>query len=419
MEKQNLFYEGRKASKSRWFDDYALLDQMMRRFVQIGTLRVIDAFGRQHVYKATEQPSVTIRLTDAHLHRALLFNPELRAGEAYMNETMIFQDGTLRDFLLLYVLNRNNLRAHPLQQAVRKTYKMLRRLHQRNPIGRSKANVGHHYDLSNELYRLFLDKELNYSCAFFATPEDSLEAAQKNKLRLIASKLLLRPGLKVLDIGSGWGALAIHLAKEHGVQVTGVTLSAEQHKLAIERARQSGLADCINFEIKDYREVSGKFDRIVSVGMFEHVGISNYREFFTKISELLENSGVALLHSIGRMGGPGFTNPWIQKYIFPGASSPALSETVTEIEKAKLWITDVEILRLHYADTLRAWDDRFQANRNRAAELLSERFCRMWEFYLIVSEFSFRYRQHMVFQIQMTKAVDSIPRDRSYRGSIL
>lgn len=403
---------------NRWFDEFTLLDQMMRRFVKIGTLRIIDAFGREHVYKATAQPSVTVRLTDARLHRALLLNPELRAGEAYMDETMVFQDGSLRDFLLLYVLNRNNLRSHPLQQAVRSAYKTLRHLHQRNPIGRAKANVGHHYDLSNELYTLFLDEDLNYSCAFFATPDDTIETAQQNKLHLIASKLLLRPGLKVLDIGSGWGALAMYLAEAHDVQVTGVTLSAEQHSLAVERARQRGLADRVDFQIRDYREVTGKFDRIVSVGMFEHVGVGHYREFFTKIHELLEDSGVALLHSIGRMSGPGFTNPWIQKYIFPGASSPALSETVAEIEKARLWITDVEILRLHYADTLRAWENRFQANRKRAAELLGERFCRMWEFYLIVSEFSFRYGQHMVFQIQLSKAVDAVPRDRSYRGSI-
>ena len=345
---------------SHWFDDFTLLDQMMRRFVQVGTLRIIDAFDRQHVYKATEQPSVTVKLNDVRLHRALLLNPELRAGEAYMDETMVFQDGTLRDFLLLYVLNRNNLRSHPVQQLVRTAYKTLRRLHQHNPISRAKTNVGHHYDLSNELYSLFLDADLNYSCAFFASPEDTIETAQQAKLRLVASKLLLRPGLKVLDIGSGWGALAMHLAKQHDVKVTGVTLSEEQHKFAVERARQLGLSDRVNFEIRDYREVEGKFDRIVSVGMFEHVGVGYYREFFDKLYELLEESGVALLHSIGRMSGPGSTNPWIQKYIFPGASSPALSETVAEIEKAKLWITEVEILRLHYADTLRAWRTDFK-----------------------------------------------------------
>jgi cyclopropane-fatty-acyl-phospholipid synthase len=402
---------------NRWFNDFALLDNLMRRFVKIGTLRIIDAFGRLHVYAATSEPSVTVKLTDARLHRALLLNPELRAGEAYMDETLVFEQGTLRDFLQLYALNGKNLRSHPLQKAVRKTYKALRHFHQRNPIARSKANVGHHYDLSNELYTLFLDEGLNYSCAFFDSANDTIETAQQNKLRLVASKLLLRPGLKVLDIGSGWGALAMHLAEEHKVEVTGITLSAEQHALAAERARMRGLSGRVNFEIKDYREVRGKFDRIVSVGMFEHVGVTHYGEFFSKISELLEDSGVALLHSIGRMGGPGPTNSWIRKYIFPGASSPALSETMAAIENAKLWVTDVEILRLHYAETLRAWEDRFQANRKRVAELLGERFCRMWEFYLIVSEFSFRYGQHMVFQIQLSKTVDAVPLNRNYRGS--
>lgn len=402
----------------QWFNDFSLLDHMMRRFVRIGTLSIVDAFGRRHVYAATSEPRVTVKLTDARLHRSLLLNPELRAGEAYMDETLVFEEGTLRDFLLIYVLNQKNLRSHPLQQAVRTSYKKLRHLHQRNPIGRSKANVAHHYDLSNELYALFLDEGLNYSCAFFAAPNDTLETAQQNKLRLIASKLMLRPGLKVLDIGSGWGALAMHLAKEHAVEVTGVTLSTEQHELAVERARDRGLSDRVKFEIKDYREVTGKFDRIVSVGMFEHVGVSHYGEFFSKVSALLEDSGVALLHSIGRMSGPGSTNPWIRKYIFPGASSPALSETLAAIEKARLWVTDVEILRLHYAETLRAWESRFQANRRRVAELLGERFCRMWEFYLIVSEFSFRYGRHMVFQIQLSKSVDAPPLDRGYRGSI-
>jgi cyclopropane-fatty-acyl-phospholipid synthase len=391
-----------------------LLDAMMRRFVAVGTLRIVDADGVSHVYAATPAPSVTIRLTDRRLHRALFLNPELRTGEAYMDGTLVIEAGTLRDLLTLYALNRTNLRRQPLQRGLRATYKYLRGLYQRNPAAKSRKNVAHHYDLSNDLYRLFLDEDLNYSCAYFLTPEDSLEVAQRNKLRHVAAKLALKPGQKVLDIGSGWGALSMYLAEAAQVEVTGVTLSVEQHRLATGRARERGLSQRVRFELMDYRAVTGQFDRIVSVGMFEHVGVGHYDEFFTKVSSLLKDDGVALLHSIGRKGGPGSTGPWIRKYIFPGGYSPALSETLAAIERSQLWVTDIEILRLHYARTLRAWESRFQRNREKARALLDERFCRMWEFYLIVSEFSFLYGKHMVFQIQMAKAADTLPLDRGY-----
>ncbi|MDP9138319.1 MAG: cyclopropane-fatty-acyl-phospholipid synthase family protein [Pseudomonadota bacterium] len=391
-----------------------LLNYMLRRFVRTGTLRVIDASGRQHVHAATDYPQATIRLRDTRLYRALFFNPELRAGEAYMDESLTIEEGTLRDFLLIFALNRTNLRSQPLQQAIRATYRSLRQFYQHNPAARARKNVAHHYDVSNELYRLFLDSDLNYSCAYFLKPDDSLEAAQQNKLRLVAAKLLLRPGLKVLDIGSGWGGLAMFLAEKAGVEVTGVTLSREQHELATRRAHERGLADRVRFELKDYREVSGTYDRIVSVGMFEHVGVGHYPEFFAKVASLLAADGVALLHSIGRKGGPGSTGAWVRKYIFPGGYSPALSETLAAIERSQLWVTDIEILRLHYAETLLAWERRFQIHRAAAAALLDERFCRMWEFYLIASEFSFRYGKHMVFQIQLAKAVDAVPLTRGY-----
>jgi cyclopropane-fatty-acyl-phospholipid synthase len=274
--------------------------------------------------------------------------------------------------------------------------------------------VAHHYDLSNELYALFLDDGLNYSCAYYRDPSDSLEVAQQNKLRHIAAKLRLVPGQRVLDIGSGWGSMAIYLAEASGADVTGVTLSVEQHALATERVRQRGLSDRVRFELKDYRHVTGRFDRIVSVGMFEHVGIGHFDEFFGKVSDLLADDGVALLHAIGRKGGPGVTAAWVRKYIFPGGYSPALSETLAAIERAGLWVTDIEVLRLHYALTLREWERRFQSNRARIAELLDERFCRMWEFYLIVSELSFTHGKHMNFQIQMTKQVGTLPLQRDY-----
>ena len=392
----------------------ALLDRAMRSFVRTGRLCIIDAHGGLHAYEGAPSRSVTVRLTDPKLHRALVFNPELRTGEAYMDGTLLIEEGSLRDLLMLYAENRAHLRGQPVQRALRKIYKGLRGYFQRNPLTRSRANVAHHYDLSNELYALFLDDGLNYSCAYYRDPSDSLEVAQQNKLRHIAAKLRLGPGQRVLDIGSGWGSMAIYLAEAAGADVTGVTLSVEQHALATERVRQRGLSDRVRFELKDYRHVTGRFDRIVSVGMFEHVGIGHFDEFFGKVSDLLADDGVALLHAIGRKGGPGVTAAWVRKYIFPGGYSPALSETLAAIERAGLWVTDIEVLRLHYALTLREWERRFQSNRARIAELLDERFCRMWEFYLIVSELSFTHGKHMNFQIQMTKQVGTLPLQRDY-----
>jgi len=391
-----------------------LLGQAMRRFVRTGTLRIVDAGGTLHEFAASPSPRVTVRLTDPKLHRGLFLNPELKTGEAYMDGTLVIEEGTLRDLLTIYALNRGHLRAQPVQRSLRSLYKRFRRFAQNNPLGRSRANVAHHYDISNEVYRLFLDDDLNYSCAYFLKPSDSLEQAQRNKLRHIAAKLMLKPGQRVLDIGSGWGGMALYLAEAADVDVTGVTLSVEQQKLATERAGQRGLSHRVRFELKDYREVTGKFDRIVSVGMFEHVGLNHYGEFFAKVSDLLADDGVALLHAIGRKGGPGATGAWIRKYIFPGGYSPALSETFAAIERSGLWATDIEILRLHYAETLLAWETRFQKNRDRIASILDERFCRMWEFYLIASEFSFRHGKHMVFQIQLAKQVGTVPLDRGY-----
>jgi cyclopropane-fatty-acyl-phospholipid synthase len=300
---------------------------------------------------------------------------------------------------------------------LRAAYKKFRGLTQRNVAARARKNVAHHYDLSNELYRLFLDDDLQYSCAYFLKPDDSLETAQRNKLRHIAAKLALKPGQKVLDIGSGWGGMAMYLAEAAQVDVTGVTLSVEQHELATKRARERGLSDRVRFELRDYRDVTAKFDRIVSVGMFEHVGIGHYGEFFTKVSSLLADDGVALLHSIGRKGGPGSTGPWLRKYIFPGSYAPALSETLTAIEGSGLWVTDIEVLRLHYAETLLHWERRFQKNRSKIAALHDERFCRMWEFYLIGCEFGFRFGKQMVFQIQLAKNVNTLPLDRNYMAA--
>ncbi|MFD1703842.1 class I SAM-dependent methyltransferase [Methylopila henanensis] len=391
-----------------------LFQTMLRRFVGVGSLTIVDHKGVAHTHAGAPGPEVVIRLHDAKVARDLLLNPELKAGEAYMDGRLTLERGSLRDFLTIYALNRTNLRGQPIQKALRGTLKKLKRWARANSSALSRKNVEAHYDLSNEMYRLFLDEGLNYSCGYFRSPDDTLEEAQVAKLRHIVAKLDLKPGQRVLDIGSGWGSMAIYLAKNCGVEVLGVTLSKEQLALARQRAEAAGVADRVRFELMDYRDVAGPFDRIVSVGMFEHVGVKNFPAFFAKVSKLLKPDGVALLHSIGRKGGPGITGAWVKKYIFPGGYSPALSETLTAIEGAKLWATDIEIWRMHYAETLVHWERRFQANRAQAAALLGERFCRMWEFYLITAEFSFRHGKHMVFQIQLTKDVDATPKTRDY-----
>ncbi|MFC7052136.1 class I SAM-dependent methyltransferase [Hansschlegelia quercus] len=392
------------------------LKTILGDFVRIGSLTIIDAKGRSHTLSGAPGPTVTIRLHDSKLHRQLLLKPELYTGEAYMDGRLTIEQGSLRDLLTIYGLNRTSLRAQPIQKTLRAWTKRFKRFAPKNDAKRSKENVEAHYDLSNEMYRLFLDEGLNYSCGYYRSPNDTLEQAQVNKLRHIAAKLDLKPGQRVLDIGSGWGSMAIYLAEACDVEVLGVTLSTEQHQLATERAAERGLSNRVRFELRDYREVQGKFDRIVSVGMFEHVGVKNYPAFFETVKSLLTEDGVALLHTIGRKGGPGSTGAWVQKYIFPGGYSPALSEATTAIEGAKLWITDIEIWRMHYAETCLAWGGRFAANRDKAAALLGERFCRMWEFYLLISEFSFRYGKHVVFQIQLTKDVHALPLARDYMG---
>lgn len=393
-----------------------LLDGLLKQFVSVGTLEVIDAGGNRQVYIGTPTPHVAIRLTDASLGRKLFINPELHAGEAYMNGTLVMEHGSIRDFLTLFASNSGKLRSHPVQRLVRGTMKKLKRLHQRNTASASRANVRHHYDLSNDFYRLWLDEDMNYSCAYFADESDTLEQAQQRKLRHISSKLDLKPGQRILDIGCGWGGMALYLAAHADVQVLGVTLSTEQLALARQRASERGLADRVKFELIDYRAVEGSFDRIVSIGMFEHVGVAHFGEYFGTIKKLLTDDGLALVHSIGRKAGPGQTGAWVRRYIFPGGYSPALSETLAAVEKTGLWVTDIEILRLHYAKTLAEWERRFQSRRPEIAGMMDERFCRMWEFYLISSELAFSHGKHMNFQMQLSKNVRAVPLMRDYMG---
>lgn len=390
------------------------LSRLLNRFIRNGSLRVFDAEGTVHRFGNGEAPSVTMRLHQPSLYRKLFLNPELYLGEAYMDGSLTFEECGVRDFHHLFSINRLQLGKHPVQKALRKFWRLTRRLQQSNPEGKARRNVAHHYDLSRTLYELFLDSDMQYSCGYFLSPQDSLEQAQLQKKRHLAAKLALAPGQRLLDIGCGWGGLGLYLASVADVEVVGVTLSREQHAVAVERAAALGLTDRVRFELRDYRSLEQKFDRIVSVGMFEHVGVARYDEFFAKVFGLLEDDGVAVLHSIGHMSPPGTASPWLRKYIFPHAYSPAMSEVFAATERQRLWVTDVEVLRIHYADTIREWHRRFEANRAQIADLYDERFCRMWEFYLTGVEMMFRHGSQMVFQMQLGHRPDAVPLTRDY-----
>src|SRR6516165_10975380 len=391
-----------------------LLTRLLKRVITLGRLRVVDAHGRSSAFGGSPGTSVAISLHDPALNWKLLIRPRLFLPEAYMDGTLTIEEGSLYDLIDLIATNLDGLPEGFLGRFLNGSATALRRLRQYNPVSRARRNAAHHYDLSDKLYELFLDQDRQYSCAYFYDRGDDLDTAQLHKKRHIAAKLLIRPGHRVLDIGSGWGGLALFLAAECGAEVTGLTLSTEQHAAATRRAAAAGLSDRVRFYLRDYREELGRYDRIVSVGMFEHVGINRYNAFFTRLKSLLAPDGVALLHSIGRMDGPGSTHPWIRKYIFPGGYIPALSEVVPVVERLRLWVTDIEILRLHYAETLKSWRHLFERNRDRLRAIYDERFCRMWEMYLVGSEVAFRRGWSMVFQMQLAKAVDSVPIRRDY-----
>jgi cyclopropane-fatty-acyl-phospholipid synthase len=391
-----------------------LLSRMLRPLIRLGRLTVIDAHGRPHVFGSEAKPAVTVRLHDRRLHWLLVLNPGLHAGEAYMDGTLTVEHGTLYDFVELMAANLDAAGRSVIKGPVGELQRLLRRLTRRNTPTRSERNVAQHYDLSGELYELFLDSERQYTCAYHPTGTEDIEQAQRAKERHIAAKLLLAPGQRIADLGCGWGSLSLHLARHHDVDVTGVTLSKEQYEWANARAAALGLADRVRFLHRDYREVTGQFDRVVSIGMLEHVGVAHYGTLFQRIQDMLTPDGIALVHSIGRMRGPGATNPWIRKHIFPGGYIPALSEVLPAIERSSLWLGDIEILRLHYAQTLRLWRERFMANRERAARLYDERFCRMWEYYLATSEISFRYLDNYIFQVQLARTRNAVPLTRDY-----
>ena len=391
-----------------------MLQGFLKRLIRVGALTVTLPDGKALTYGDGSGPEVSVRITAWWAARAIAADPQNGLGDAYMNGQLLFETGDIWELLELSGRNlpdRADQRHGPMQMAM---LAARRRLQQWNDRAAARSNVAHHYDISNDLYRRFLDADMQYSCAYYARPDMTLEEAQAAKKAHIAAKLQLSPGLKVLDIGCGWGGMALELAGRYGVEVLGVTLSEEQLALAQERAKAAGLADRARFQLIDYRDLEGQFDRIVSVGMFEHVGVPNYRDYFAKIRDLLAPDGVALVHTIGRRSPPALTNAWIRKNIFPGGYIPSLSETSAAIEQTGLWITDIEFLRLHYAETLKAWRERFRAEWQAVVQMYDERFCRMWEYYMASSELGFRELGDMNMQIQLTRSVDALPLTRDY-----
>jgi cyclopropane-fatty-acyl-phospholipid synthase len=394
----------------------AIMNPIVRRFSTIGTFRVRWPDGAVSVYQGEAGPDVTLVVRNWGVVRRMLLNPAMAIGECYMDGGLEPVGCTIYEVLDLLMRNiAAEGSSQPILTAQIWLGRITRRLAQWNPASRARAHVAHHYDLDGRLYRLFLDTDQQYSCAYFPNGDETLEQAQIAKKRHIAAKLLLdRPGLEVLDIGSGWGGLALTLARDHGARVTGITLSTEQLEVSRARAAAEGLSDQVRFEMLDYRSLNRRFDRIVSVGMFEHVGVGYFSEFFRTVQRSLAPDGVMLLHTIGRSRGPGSTNPWFKKYIFPGGYAPALSEVMPALERSGLIATDVEVWRLHYAQTLHHWRARFSANREAIVALHDERFARMFEFYFAGSELAFRHNGQVVFQIQLARRQDAVPLSRNY-----
>jgi cyclopropane-fatty-acyl-phospholipid synthase len=392
------------------------MDRLLRRFlgnfIRCGSITFTTASGAQFTCGDGTGTHVAVRFLTRQTEIRILLNPELALGEAYMDGSFVVEQGSIADVLAVLMGQPEMLPGWAKLQWWSRY--LVRHFSQFNSRGKSRRNVAHHYDLDGRLYALFLDSDRQYSCAYFDKPDESLDEAQFAKKRHLAAKLLVGRGQRVLDIGSGWGGLALYLAEMMGADVTGVTLSSEQLQVSNARAAEKSLTRSARFQLLDYRDVEGPFDRIVSVGMFEHVGVDFYETFFRRCAELLTDNGVMMLHSIGRSTGPDAASPWIAKYIFPGSYIPPLSEVLPAIERSGLLVCDIEILRLHYAETLKAWRERFMARREEVVQLYDERFARMWEFYLAASEMAFRKQGLMNFQIQLTKRQGVVPMTRDY-----
>jgi cyclopropane-fatty-acyl-phospholipid synthase len=392
----------------------AMLRYFLSRLIRVGRLEVGTADGSKSVFGDGTGPDIAIKVLDRAAERELILDPAMALGELYMDGRIVMVRGDLYDLLSLGAVNIADYGGPRWIKLIEDARIATRRLTQRNDRLRAMRNISHHYDLDARFYSMFLDKDMQYSCAYFEHPNATLEEAQLAKKRHIAAKLLVKDGHRVLDIGCGFGGMALYLAQTAGAVATGVTLSHEQHAVATKRAADKGLTDRAMFRLQDHRDVDERFDRIVSVGMFEHVGVAGYDEYFENVKRLLNDDGVVILHAIGRSLRPNATNPWIAKYIFPGGYIPSISEVFASIERVGLYVTDTEILRLHYAETLKIWRERFLARRDEVRELYDERFCRMWDFYLAGSESSFRVDGHMVFQIQLAKRQDVVPPTRHY-----
>ncbi len=391
------------------------LARFLNKIFKKGGFILIDANGNQFIIgtPASEQP-IKVKILDKKLHYKLLFHPDLYLGEAYTDGQLIIENGTLTDFLDLALMNIGRSEFNIISYLINKFRGSYRYLTNFNIIKKSKMNVSHHYDISDDLYDLFLDPKRQYSCAYFKNDDDSLETAQNNKIQHIIKKLNIKPNQKILDIGCGWGSLAMDIAKSAQCEVTGITLSENQFNYCVKKAKELNLENQLTFKLMDYRELNEKFDRIVSVGMFEHVGRKFYNKFFKQIDNLLDKDGVSLIHTIGSVNPPRDPHPWITKYIFPGGYTPSLSEVTTPIEKAGLIVSDIEVLRLHYAHTLRHWKENCIKNKEKIISMFDERFFRMWEFYLAGCEMAFKWGDQVVYQFQLTKNYTSTPVTRDY-----
>ena len=391
-----------------------MLFNVLKKLNFDGTLEIIDS--NEKIYKfGSSNPQVRIRLKNKSIERKLFFNPNLHIGEAYMNEELIIEKGTIEEFLNLitncYDDFISNNKFYKFYEYLSSIFMPLQQI---NQLVNSKNNVAHHYDINEDLYKLFLDKDMQYSCAYFHNPNISLEQAQKDKKEHIIRKLQIDKNMSVLDIGCGWGGMAIEIAKSTGAKVKGITLSENQFKTASERAQKEGLSDKVTFALQDYRNETEKYDRIVSVGMFEHVGVKYFKTYLSKANDILNENGVFLLHTIGQRGKPTATSPWIRKYIFPGGYIPSLSEVMKETQKLNINVTDVEVLRLHYAHTLTRWYQNVLENKDKIIKMFDQRFFRMWEFYLLASKYSFVNMGNVVFQIQIAKNINNLPLTRNY-----
>lgn len=394
----------------------SMLAHLLSRFVRNGRLTVLHHDGSRESFGSGENgPAVTVKLHDAKVQRELFFNPELASAEAYMDGRLTIEDGgKVFDLLMLFSVNRTGLGSHPVQQALRKVWRALKRRQQSNKLGQAASNVSSHYDHPRAFYELWLDETMSYSCAYFERPETPLKDAQIAKMRHIAAKLRLEPGMTVAEIGSGWGGLATYLAAVCDVHVTAINVSPDQLAASKDRVAQAGVADRVTFFEKDYRELNGRFDRVVSVGMMEHVGVAHFDDYFGTVRRLLNDGGYAMIHAIGRMSPPGTTAPFIRKYIFPGGYVPALSEVFASTERTGLWVDDCEVLRLHYYWTIKAWRENFEAVRDKVVAMQGERFARMWEFYLSAVELGFLHGSNMVYQLLLSVTRDAVPVQRDF-----